>query len=145
MRSAAAIAFVLALIPAAARSQYEQDFGTVIAHYSALPTERLLPAMAKSYAIVQSRDRGLVNIAIERKGAENATIPMHAVVDGRAVSISGQTVELRFREIAEEGTVSYISEFPISAPDTYRFTIGITPEGATTPYTLKFNQDFVAD
>ena len=145
MRSAASIAFVLALIPFAARSQYEQDFGGVIAHYSALPTERLLPAMAKSYGIVQSRDRGLVNIAIERKGAENATIPVRAAVDGRAVSISGQTVELRFREIAEDGTVSYISEFPISAPDTYRFTIAISPDGATSPYTLKFTQDFVGD
>jgi hypothetical protein len=145
MRRAASIGFVLALMPLAAQSQYEQDFGTVVAHYSALPTERLLPAMAKSYGIVRSRDRGLVNVAVERKGSENATIPVRATLNGRAVSVSGQTIDLRFRELAEAGTVSYISEFPVSAPDTYRFTITITPENATSPYTLKFTQDFVGD
>lgn len=145
MRRAIPIGFVLALIPFAARAQYEQDFGNVIAHYSALPTERLLPAMAKNYGIVRSRDRGLVNIAIERKGSENATMPVRATLAGRAVSMSGQTIELKFREIAEDGTVSYISQFPVSAPDTYRFTIVITPENATAPYTLKFSQDFVAE
>ena len=145
MRRAASIGFVLALMPFAAQSQYEQDFGNVIAHYSALSTERLLPAMAKSYGIVRSRDRGLVNVAIERKGAENATIPVRATLNGRAVSVSGQTIDLKFRELAEGGTVSYISEFPVSAPDTYRFTILITPENATSPYTLKFTQDFIGD
>ncbi len=85
----ASIGFVLALLPFAAHSQYEQDFGTVVAHYSALPTERLLPAMAKSYGIVRSRDRGLVNVAVERKGSENATIPVRATLNGRAVSVSG--------------------------------------------------------
>jgi hypothetical protein len=145
MRITASIAFVLALIPIAARSQYEQDFGNVIAHYNALPTERLLPAMAKSYGIVRARAQGLVNIAVERKGSEKVTFPVRATLEGSAASMSGQTVALKFREIAEDGTVSYISEFPISAPDTYRFTVVITPEGATTSYVLKFSQDFVAD
>jgi hypothetical protein len=145
MRLAASIAFVLAFIPFAARSQYEQDFGNVVAHYNALPTERLLPAMAKSYGIVRARGSGLVNIAVERKGSEKMTIPVRAALEGSATSISGETAKLKFREIAEEGTVSYISEFPIDAPDTYRFTVVITPEGATSSYTLKFTQDFVGD
>jgi uncharacterized protein DUF4426 len=145
MRLAAWIGFVLALMPFAARSQYEQTFGVVTVHYSALPTERLLPAMAKSYGIARSRDRGLVNVAIERKASEGATIPVRATLAGRAVSIGGNSATLKFRELVEDGTVSYIGEFPISTPDTYTFTITITPEGTSPPYTLKFNQDFVAD
>jgi hypothetical protein len=145
MRTSASIAFVLALIPFAARSQYEQDFGNVIAHYNALPTEHLLPAMAKSYGVGRARDQGLVIIAVERKGSEKVTIPVRATLEGSATSMSGQTAALKFREIAEDGAVSYISQFPISAPDTYRFTVVITPEGATSPYTLKFTQDFVGD
>ncbi|HKE46845.1 MAG TPA: DUF4426 domain-containing protein [Rhodanobacteraceae bacterium] len=143
MRLAAVIGILLALLPFAARSDYDQDFGDVVVHYSALPTERLLPAMAKAYDIVRSRDRGLVNIAVERKGAGSTM--MHAAVDGTAVSLSGETVALKFRELAESGTVSYIAEFPLKAPDTYRFTIAITPEHATVANTLKFSQDFVAD
>src|SRR3954462_5183911 len=99
MRIALLIGLFLALVPRAGRSQYEQDFGAVVVHYSALPTERLLPAMAKSYGIERARNRGLVNIAIERKGSETATIPVHATVEGRAVSIGGDTTVLRFREL----------------------------------------------
>ena len=145
MRLAALIGLALTLLPFAAHSDYDEDFGDVVVHYSALPTERLLPAMAKSYDIVRSRDRGLVNIAVERKGTGNATTPVRAAVGGAAVSLSGETFPLKFRELAESGTVSYIAEFPLKAPDTYRFTIAITPEHATTANTLKFNQDFVAD
>jgi hypothetical protein len=145
MRIAASIGFLLALLPFAARSQYEQTFGDVTVHYSALPTERLLPAMAKSYGILRSRDRGLVNIAIERKGADGRTTPVRATVAGKAVSVGGESAPLKFRELIEDGTVSYIGEFAISAPDTYTFEITVTPEGTAPPYTLKFNQDFVGN
>jgi hypothetical protein len=143
--TAASLGFALALLPSAARSQYEQTFGDMTAHYSALSTERLLPAMAKNYGITRSGDRGLVNIAIDRKASDGRTTPVRAAVTGNAASVGGDKVPLKFRELVEEGTVSYISEFPLSAPDTYTFTITITPEGTAPAYTLKFNQDFVAD
>jgi uncharacterized protein DUF4426 len=149
MRLAAALGFMLALLPFAAHSQYEQTFGAATVHYSALSTERLLPAMAKSYGITQSANRGLVNVAIEQKTADGKTTPVHATVTGNADSVGGDSAPLKFRELVEDGTVSYISEFPLSAPDTYTFTITIVPESAAAkgpaPYTLKFSQDFVGD
>ena len=138
----ASFGFVLALLPFAASSQNRQEFGTVVAHYSALSTERLLPEMAKQYGIARSRDRGLVNIALERSGTTDS---VRAAVSGSATAISGEKKEIRFRELVEDGTVSYIGEFALSAPDTYSFTIAILPENATSPYTLKFTQDFVRD
>jgi hypothetical protein len=138
----ASIGLVLALLPFAANSQYRQEFGNVVAHYSAIPTERLLPDMAKHYGISRARDRGLVNLALERSGTTDS---VRAAVSGTATAISGEKKEIRFREIVEEGTVSYLGEFALNAPDTYTFTIAITPENATTPYTLKFTQDFVRD
>lgn len=141
----ATLGFALALLPFAARSQYEQTFGDMTVHYSALPTERLLPAMAKSYGIERSARRGLVNIAIEQKTSSATTSSVRASVSGKAVSVGGDSSTLKFRELVEEGTVSYIGEFPLSAPDTYTFTVTITPEGAAPPYTLKFNQDFVGN
>lgn len=145
MRLATALGVVLALLPFAAHSQYEQTFGNATVHYSALSTERLLPAMAKSYGITQSASRGLVNVAIEQKAADGKTTPVRATVTGKAASVGGDSATLKFRELVEDGTVSYIGEFPLSAPDTYTFTITITPEGTAPPYTLKFNQDFVAN
>jgi hypothetical protein len=138
----ASIGLVLALLPFAASSQYRQEFGNVVAHYSAIPTERLLPDMAKHYGIARSRDRGLVNLALERAGTTDS---VRAAVSGTATALRGEKNAIRFREIVEEGTVSYLGEFALSAPDTYTFTIAITPENATAPYTLKFTQDFVRD
>jgi hypothetical protein len=138
----ASIGIVLALLPFAASSQYRQEFGNVVAHYSALSTERLLPEMAKQYGITRSRDRGLVNLAIERAGTTDS---VRASVSGTATAISGEKKDIRFREIVEEGSVSYVGEFALNAPDTYTFTIAILAENATTPYTLKFTQDFVRD
>ena len=83
-----------------------------------------------------------VNLALERG---STTDSVHAAVSGSATAISGGKKEIRFREIVEEGTVSYLGEFALNAPDTYTFTISITPENGTTPYTLKFTQDFVRD
>ena len=150
MRRLASLGFALALVPFAARSQYEQTFGDMTVHYSAISTARLLPAMAKAYGIAQSESRGLVNIAIETKGADGKATPVRATVTGKAASLGGDGAPLRFRELVEDGTVSYIGEFPLSAPDTYTFTIAIVPEraapeGTAPAYTLKFNQDFVAD
>jgi len=138
----ASIGLLLALLPFTASSQYRQEFGNVIAHYSAISTERLLPEMAKQYGITRSRDRGLVNLALERSGTADS---VRAAVSGSATAISGEKKDIRFREIVEEGSVSYVGEFALSAPDTYAFTIAITPENATTPYTLKFTQDFVRE
>lgn len=138
----ASIGFALALLPLAASPQNRQDFGTIVAHYSAISTEHLLPEMAKHYGLTRARDRGLVNVALERSGTTDS---VRAAVSGTAAAISGEKKDIRFREIVEEGTVSYIGEFALSAPDTCTFTITIVPETGTTPYTLKFTQDFVRD
>lgn len=139
------LAASLAIIAIAAHAQYAQDFGAYRVRYNALPSEHLLPDIAQAYAIVRSQQLGLVNIAVQRSADGDTAAPIRATLNGTATSLGGQRVALKFREIAEDGAVYYIAQFPISAPDTYRFDISITPESATSPYTLKFGQDFVAD
>jgi hypothetical protein len=129
----------------AALAQYAEDFGAYRVRYNALPTEHLLPTVAQAYGIVRSNELGLLNIAVQRKADGETSTPIRATLAGTATSLGGQRAALKFREIAEDGAVYYIAQFPISAPDTYRFDISITPESATSPYVLKFGQDFVAD
>jgi hypothetical protein len=143
MRLAIPIAVVLALLPAAAHPQYEQDFGAVSMNYNALRSDRILPEMAKRYGIVRSRDRAIVNLAVQGKEADGSKKTLHATISGFAVSLGGKRTDIPFRELVENGTISYIGQFAISVPDTYRFTISAMPEGTTTPYTVVFNQDFV--
>lgn len=138
----AALAIVFA---SAAQAQYSEDFGAYRVRYSALPTATLLPDVAHRYAIVRSDERGYVNIAVQRIADGDGAPPIRATVSGTASPLDGAAVPLRFREIVEDGAVYYIGEFPVSPPDTYRFSLSVTPEGATSPYLLKFHQDFVAD
>ncbi len=139
------LAVVLIIAALGAHAQNVEDFGAYRIHYSALPTEQLLPDVARSYGIVRSSGRGLVNIAVQRTADGGTSAPVRAALQGTATSLAGQRTPLNFREIAEEGAVYYIAEFPISAPDTYRFRISVTPESATSTNVLKFSQDFVAD
>ena len=139
------VALALLVAPGGTRAQYVEDFGAYRVHYSALPTEQLLPEIARSYGIVRSHGRGLLNIAVQRSADGSASAPVRAALHGTATSLGGQPVALRFREITEEGAVYYLAEFPISVPDTYRFSVSITPENATSVNVLKFSQDFVAD
>jgi hypothetical protein len=139
-----ALALALSLLPFAARSQYEQTLGDLTVHYSALSTQHLLPEMAKHYGLSRSASRGLVNVAIERTSGDAKTTPVRATLTGKATSLGGDNAPLAFRELVEDGTVSYIGEFPLSAPDTYTFTVTITPENGAAQ-TLKFSQDFVAE
>ena len=135
----------LILFAHGASAQYTQDFGAYRVRYSALPTDRLLPAMAKAYGIVRSPGRALVNVAVQRIASGDASSPIRATVSGMAISLGGERVALEFREIVEEGTASYIAETPVAAPDTVRFDISVTPESEGEPFVVKFNQDFVAD
>jgi hypothetical protein len=138
-----ALVFAIASSPLCA--QNAQDFDAYRVRYNALPTDQLLPDVAKSYGINRSRQRGLLNVAVQKNASGSASDPIRAALDGSATSLGGQRVPLKFREISEDGAVYYISEFPVSPPDTYRFEIKVTPESATTSYTVRFSQDFVAD
>ena len=139
------LGLLCALAASPLSAQNAQDFDTYRVRYSAIPTDQLLPDVARSYGIDRSRQRGFLNIAVQKNALGSDSDPIRAALDGSATSLGGQRVPLKFREISEDGAVYYISEFPVSPPDTYRFEIKVTPESATTSYTLRFNQDFVAD
>jgi hypothetical protein len=143
----AAVALTLAALFAGStvHAQHVEDFGAYRVRCNALPSAQLLPSMAQAYGIVRSPERGIVNISVQRTAGGVASDPIRAAVTGTAASLGGERVPLRFREIVEDGAVGYISEFPVGAPDTIRFSITVTPESATSPHTLTFQQDFVPD
>lgn len=140
-----ALAVLVLVFAAPLAAQNFEDFDAYRVRYSALPTDRLLAEVATTYGIRRSARRGLLNIAVQRNAAGSTSDPIRSTLSGTATSLGGQRVTLTFREIAEDGAVYYISEFPVSPPDTYRFEIKVTPESATVAYVLRFNKEFVAD
>ena len=78
-------------------------------HYSALPTQQLLPAIAK-LRHPQSSSRGLVNVAIDATPDGKTTVRF-APRSTEPQLQSAASAPLKFREIAEDGRVYYIASF----------------------------------
>ncbi len=150
------------LIPRAGHADQTATFGDVVVRYSAISTDQLFPAVAQSYGIERSSRNGLVNIAVENKSSSGGGEMIAAVVTGKVADLTGHSRPIRFRETNEDGAVDYLGEFPIDASGTYVFTINVSPgrspsaaeamdglerpkAGQATPYTVKFNRDYVAD
>ena len=133
------------LIPRTGHADQTASFGDVVIRYNAISTDQLFPAVAQTYGIERSNRNGLVNIAVEKKSGTDASEMIAAVVTGKVADLTGHSRPIRFRETNEAGAVDYLGEFPIDSSGTYVFTINVSKVGQTTPYTVKFNRDYVAD
>lgn len=136
---------ILLLVPRHGHGQStaEQDFGDYVIHYSAIYTNQLLPDMARRYAIERAADRGLINVAVEEKGKPSRMV--RADVNARVSDLFGHEQRIRFRETEEDGQVDYLGTFRLNGSGSYRFTVHVVAPGATQPYVVSFNRDYVVD
>jgi sulfite reductase beta subunit-like hemoprotein len=134
----------LALLVLACTAQAEQAarFGDVEIHYNAMPTDELLPDVAKRYKIERSRNRGMITLSVLRKTPLGVNQPVKAAVKVTLPMLTGQTVDVPVREVVEGTAIYYIGEFRITPPQTLRFQVSATPEGGDAPLTFEFQQAF---
>ncbi|HET9032166.1 MAG TPA: DUF4426 domain-containing protein [Dokdonella sp.] len=144
IRCFAVAALLVSSISAIADSGGTQKFGNYLVHYSALSTQFLNAGMAKQYSIERSANRGLINISVQKVAADETAQAVAAVVSGEATNLTGQKTPVTIREIPDQ-YVSYIGLFNVTAPDTYTFTLKITPKDSKESFTLKFSKNFVAE
>jgi len=140
---AIALMLVLLLIPRHGRGQSTQDVGDYVVHYSAISTQQLPPAAAAQYGIARAGNRGLLNIALEAK--HNAAQMVRAEVSATVSDLTGHAHAIHFRETDEDGAFDYLGEFPLDGSGSYVFSVSVIPPGATQPYVVKFNRDYVVD
>lgn len=130
--------------------QFRTDDGYVI-HYNALSTEMLPSEVVRSYGIVQSKHRGLLNISV-RKGDKKQYLHTKAVfarVTAQNSNLVGQLKTLKIQRI-EEGSqeskaVYYIAVFSITNAETLEFTITVDPDYQGKAHKIKFRQEFFID
>jgi len=148
--SAIAATLLLCLSSYALAGQFRTDDGYVI-HYNALSTEMLPSGVVRSYGIVQSKHRGLLNISI-RKGDKKQYLHTKAVfarVTAHSTNLAGQFKKLKIQRI-EEGNedskaVYYIAVFSITNAETLEFTINVDPDYQGKTHKIKFRQEFFID
>ena len=71
---------------------------------------------------------------------------MKAVVTASGRNLTGQTRKVDMREIKEgDDAIYYIGELSVRNMETFDFTVMVTPEGKSKPFTVKFRQQFYTE
>lgn len=119
-----------------------KTFGEYVVHYNAFTTEILQPAVAKQYGIKRSKNRAMFNITVLKKVMGTTGKPVEATVTGHASNLNQQMKMLNPRKITEGMAIYYIGDLPVTDKETLDFEFKVTPEGKTTPFEVKFRQQF---
>lgn len=134
--------------PDAARTQTLaenfKDFGDYVIHFNAISTDQLAPEVARTYDIVRSKHKAMLNIAIIRKveGTLGKSVPGR--VEARAANLTGQLKDIALRRIAEGEAIYYIAEMPVANGETLIFDVDVLPENETARFSFRFKQSFFA-
>ncbi|WP_455375749.1 DUF4426 domain-containing protein [Kaarinaea lacus] len=119
-----------------------KDFGEYTVHINAFNSDTLQPSMAKAYNIVRSKNRGLLTISVVKKSLSENPMPVKAKVRGKATNLTGQLKDIQIREINDGGAVYYISEFQVADKEVLDFTVYLTPNDNSSPFTVELRQQF---
>lgn len=117
-----------------------KDYGDYIVHYNAFTTDVLQAEIAKQYQIRRSKNRGMINISIQKKNKNNTAVT--AAVSGTASNLTGQLKNLSIKEIKEGKAVYYISDFSVANRETLDFSVNIKVDGKDKPLKVTFRQQF---
>lgn len=128
-----------------AQAAEPQVFGDYTVYHNAFSTNTLQPKMAEVYNIVRSKNRGMLTISVIKKSMAPIGTPMHAKIVASASNLTGQLRNLDMREVTEDTSIYYLSEFQVRHEEVLDFNLEITPEGESRPFTVKFRQKFYTE
>lgn len=128
---------ILLLLPFSSFAGNVEKFGDYVVHHNVLPTNLLLPDVARAYKIKRSKNRGMINIVVQHKGKG-----VSAKVTGTGVNLNAQLKHLKFQEIKDGDVIYYISSFRVTNKELINFKVKIQPAGSSKTRTIKFKKEF---
>jgi hypothetical protein len=132
----------LLLLALPVHAEQAKKFGDVEVHYNAMPTDELLPDVAKSYKIERSRNRGMLTISVLKRTGLGVSQASKAEVKVSIPTLPGQAVEVPMREVVEGAAIYYIGEYRVTAPQTLKFAVTAKPEGSDKRLSFDFSREF---
>lgn len=133
---------LLILFQSISHAESSKMVGDYIVHYNAISTESLPPSVARVYGITRSKNRGLLNISVIKKGGGFQGV--EAKIDVSATNLTGQLRNINLRKIKEEDAVYYISEFSVADMETLDFSINVTTTDKNSA-NIKLRQQFYSN
>jgi hypothetical protein len=119
-----------------------KDFGDYIVFFNAINTDQLKAEVAREYAIVRSKSRAMLSVAIHKKGENGQTTAVTGAVTASAVNLNGQLKTMTLREIKEAEAIYYIGELAITDGEVLIYTIDVTPSNDPSRFTVRFKKQF---
>lgn len=114
-------------------------------HYNAFYSTFLLPEVAQRHNLTRSNVRAMLNVTVLEKQADGSTRVVAADVSGQVSNLLQQQQTLSFVAIEEADALYYIGDFRISNDEQLTINLSVRPEGATSPYRIRFEQTFYTD
>ena len=118
------------------------DIGSHTVHFSAQLTDQLPPEVARTYSIVRSKNRAMLNVSVIENGTNR---PSTADVTVKTVNLTGQLKNVTMRMIQEQEAIYYIGETPVANQETLVFDISVRPEGVEEASDVRFKRQFYTD
>ncbi len=122
-----------------------KDFGTYVLHFNALRTSDLTPEVARTYDIVRSPNRAMLNVSVLKKVEGAPAVPVSAEVRAEAVNLNQQMKNLSLRQIREGEAIYYIGDVSVANDETLVFTVHATPESENRQLSVRFTREFFAN
>lgn len=138
------VLLALSLAPQARAEQVVRD-GEFIIHYSAVRTTLLTPEVATRFKVSRSRKRALLVLNAQRVGDGALPDPVAATATGHATSLLGHRQNLKLTPHQEGGVHYVMATFETLDSEYLTLDVLVLPEGADTPISVRWQQQFYND
>ena len=133
------------LFPISAAAERAKTFGEYTVHYNVLTTDILDPEVARSYRIVRSRQRAMINVTVLEQKRPNSIRPVRADVSVKASNLNAQMRDIEIRPLHDAEAIYYIGEFPVNHLETLMFSVTVSPQGSDQRFRFEFSESFYTE
>ncbi len=143
MRLLTAILVLLTSSAVFAENSTKVDGYTI--HHNIITTDFLGDDVARSYGIIRSKNRAMLNVSVIKDKEGTTGTPVSASVKANMTNIYGQQRGLNLREIHEADAIYYIGTFLVRNGEALNFHLDVKPEGESKYSPAAFSEEFFVD
>ncbi|WP_295389145.1 DUF4426 domain-containing protein [uncultured Thiodictyon sp.] len=119
--------------------------GEFTIYHSAFTADTLTPEIAAANGIQRGKGFGVLNVSVIKQQAGTTGTSVKALVDVDLVKDKVRTGQVVMHEVATQGAVSYLGQFPIANGQELNFEIRVRPAGTPETTTIHLRQEFFTE
>lgn len=114
-------------------------------YHNAVTADTLTADVAKIHGIQRSKVRGVLNVSVIKDRPGGSGTPVRALVDVVTLDVGSRRTPVPMREIEDQGSVSYLGQFPIADGQEIAFELRVRPTGVAEPTIVRMSQQFFSE